>query len=151
MSDINPDNAKRHLLTVMLEDYFHVRAFGGLIQRGQWYRFQTRFEQNNRRPLLQRRTFAALSRQYTEQRRDWYETQSVQKPFAEPTSPTPSRYRDFNAPSLHQRVRPAVIGVAKIGVANLHTLCIIQPAAVTHISQTRRRVSCRLLHMSLWN
>jgi polysaccharide deacetylase family protein (PEP-CTERM system associated) len=51
MSDFNPDKTKRHLLTVMLEDYFHVRAFSGLIQRGQWYRFQTRFEQNTLKAL----------------------------------------------------------------------------------------------------
>lgn len=51
MSDHHPDNTKRHLLTVMLEDYFHVRAFSGLIQRGQWYRFQTRFEQNTLKAL----------------------------------------------------------------------------------------------------
>jgi polysaccharide deacetylase family protein (PEP-CTERM system associated) len=37
---------KRHLLTVLLEDYFHVGAFNELIQRGQWYRFETRFERN---------------------------------------------------------------------------------------------------------
>lgn len=42
---------KRHLLTIMLEDYFHVRAFSGLIQRGQWYRFETRFEKNTLRVL----------------------------------------------------------------------------------------------------
>jgi polysaccharide deacetylase family protein (PEP-CTERM system associated) len=47
----NPDTTKRHLLTVMLEDYFHVRAFSGLIQRGQWYRFETRFEQNTLKTL----------------------------------------------------------------------------------------------------
>jgi hypothetical protein len=33
-----PVTEKRHLLTVMLEDYFHVAAFQGLIQRRQWYR-----------------------------------------------------------------------------------------------------------------
>ena len=42
---------KRHLLTVMLEDYFHVAAFKGLIQRSQWYRFETRFEQNTLKVL----------------------------------------------------------------------------------------------------
>ncbi|MBC7930839.1 MAG: DUF3473 domain-containing protein [Rubrivivax sp.] len=42
---------KRHLLTIMLEDYFHVNAFSGLIQRGQWYRFETRFEENTLRTL----------------------------------------------------------------------------------------------------
>jgi polysaccharide deacetylase family protein (PEP-CTERM system associated) len=51
MTDPHPDITKRHLLTIMLEDYFHVRAFSGLIQRGQWYRFETRFEQNTLRTL----------------------------------------------------------------------------------------------------
>jgi polysaccharide deacetylase family protein (PEP-CTERM system associated) len=37
---------KRHLLTVALEDYFQVGAFNKLIQRGQWYRFETRLEHN---------------------------------------------------------------------------------------------------------
>lgn len=46
-----PAREKRHLLTVMLEDYFHVAAFHGLIQRGQWYRFETRFEQNTLKAL----------------------------------------------------------------------------------------------------
>ena len=54
MSDSNTNSTnstKRHLLTVMLEDYFHVRAFSGLIQRAQWYRFETRFEQNTLKAL----------------------------------------------------------------------------------------------------
>jgi polysaccharide deacetylase family protein (PEP-CTERM system associated) len=42
---------KRHLLTVMLEDYFHVEAFNGLIQRSQWDRFETRLEKNTLRSL----------------------------------------------------------------------------------------------------
>ena len=42
---------KRHLLTVMLEDYFHVEAFNGLIQRSQWDRFETRLEKNTLRAL----------------------------------------------------------------------------------------------------
>lgn len=42
----NKEQTKRHLLTVLLEDYFHVGAFEELIQRGQWYRFETRFERN---------------------------------------------------------------------------------------------------------
>ena len=44
-------HTKQHLLTVLLEDYFHVGAFNRLIQRGQWYRFQTRFEQNTLKAL----------------------------------------------------------------------------------------------------
>lgn len=47
----NLSATKRHLLTIMLEDYFHVNAFSGLIQRGQWYRFETRFEKNTLRTL----------------------------------------------------------------------------------------------------
>lgn len=37
---------KRHLLAVLLEDYYHVGAFDYLIQRGQWDRFEARFEHN---------------------------------------------------------------------------------------------------------
>ena len=37
---------RRHILTVLLEDYFHVGAFNRIIQHEQWYRFETRFEQN---------------------------------------------------------------------------------------------------------
>ncbi len=42
---------KHNLLTVMLEDYFHVGAFNGLIQRSQWDRFETRLEKNTLRAL----------------------------------------------------------------------------------------------------
>lgn len=35
---------KRHLLAVLLEDYYHVGAFNYLIQRGQWAHFEARFE-----------------------------------------------------------------------------------------------------------
>ena len=41
-----PLPTKRHLLAVLLEDYFHVGAFDNLIQRGQWSRFEARFEHN---------------------------------------------------------------------------------------------------------
>jgi polysaccharide deacetylase family protein (PEP-CTERM system associated) len=44
-------NTKKHLLTVLLEDYFHVGAFNSIIQRGQWYRFETRFEKNTLKAL----------------------------------------------------------------------------------------------------
>ena len=37
---------KKHLLAVLLEDYFHVGAFDQLIQREQWSRFEARFENN---------------------------------------------------------------------------------------------------------
>ncbi|MCE9534725.1 MAG: DUF3473 domain-containing protein [Planctomycetes bacterium] len=42
---------KRHILTVALEDYFQVGAFNSVIQRGQWYRFETRLEKNADRTL----------------------------------------------------------------------------------------------------
>lgn len=41
----------RHVCTVALEDYFQVGAFNQLIQRGQWYRFETRLEKNTQRAL----------------------------------------------------------------------------------------------------
>lgn len=36
----------QHILTVNLEDYFHVAAFQHLITRDQWYRFETRLHEN---------------------------------------------------------------------------------------------------------
>jgi polysaccharide deacetylase family protein (PEP-CTERM system associated) len=51
MSARERQTQKQHLFTVLLEDYFHVGAFNGLIQRGQWYRFETRFEQNTLKAL----------------------------------------------------------------------------------------------------
>ena len=38
--------AARHVLTVTLEDYYHVKAFNRLIHAGQWYRFENRLERN---------------------------------------------------------------------------------------------------------
>jgi len=43
--------SKRHVLTVALEDYFQVGAFNSVIQRGQWYRFETRLAKNVERTL----------------------------------------------------------------------------------------------------
>lgn len=43
--------ARRHLLTVNLEDYYQVGAFNRLIQRRQWYRFEARVESGTRRTL----------------------------------------------------------------------------------------------------
>ncbi len=40
-----------HLLTVALEDYYQLGAFNRLIQRGEWYRFESRLERNTRRAL----------------------------------------------------------------------------------------------------
>jgi polysaccharide deacetylase family protein (PEP-CTERM system associated) len=50
MSQPSP-TPRKHLLTVGLEDYFQVGAFNQLIQRGQWYRFETRLEKNTARAL----------------------------------------------------------------------------------------------------
>lgn len=38
--------SRRHILNILLEDYFHVEAFHKVIQQGKWYRFETRFERN---------------------------------------------------------------------------------------------------------
>lgn len=43
--------APKHLLTVTLEDYYHVKAFNRLIHSGQWYRFENRLERNTDRAL----------------------------------------------------------------------------------------------------
>lgn len=51
MNETRNITSNRHLLTVNLEDYFHVAAYGKLIQRKQWYRFETRFERNTLRVL----------------------------------------------------------------------------------------------------
>ena len=42
---------KKHLLTVLVEDYFHVGAFENLIQQRNWSRFETRYEQNTHKTL----------------------------------------------------------------------------------------------------
>lgn len=42
---------KKHLLTVLVEDYFHVGAFENLIREGSWSRFDPRFEQNTLKTL----------------------------------------------------------------------------------------------------
>ncbi|NNE98645.1 MAG: DUF3473 domain-containing protein, partial [Pyrinomonadaceae bacterium] len=44
-------NKKRHLLTVLVEDYFHVGAFGELIQQRNWSNFEPRYEQNTYKAL----------------------------------------------------------------------------------------------------
>ena len=43
--------AKRHHLTIAVEDYFHVVAFRKLIDASQWYRFERRVERNTRKAL----------------------------------------------------------------------------------------------------
>ncbi len=47
----SPAEARQHLLTVVLEDYYHVGAFRQLIQREQWYRFEPRLEYGTMRTL----------------------------------------------------------------------------------------------------
>lgn len=42
---------KRHLLTVLVEDYFHVGAFENLIQQRNWQNFVPRYEQNTLKTL----------------------------------------------------------------------------------------------------
>ncbi len=46
----SPDK-KKHLLTVLVEDYFHVGAFGELIQRRNWQNFEPRYYQNTLKTL----------------------------------------------------------------------------------------------------
>ena len=49
--DLAPAPAKRHLLTIAVEDYFQVVAFRKLIDTSVWYRFERRVERNTRRAL----------------------------------------------------------------------------------------------------
>lgn len=42
---------KKHLLTVLVEDYFHVGAFGDLIQQRNWSNFEARYERNTKKTL----------------------------------------------------------------------------------------------------
>lgn len=44
-------NLNSHLLTVLVEDYFHVGAFDSLIQRRNWSNFEARYEQNTQKAL----------------------------------------------------------------------------------------------------
>jgi polysaccharide deacetylase family protein (PEP-CTERM system associated) len=48
---MNHPRSQHDLLTVILEDYFHVGALSGLISPREWYRFETRFEQNTIKTL----------------------------------------------------------------------------------------------------
>ena len=43
--------AKKHLLTVLVEDYFHVGAFENLIQQRNWSNFEPRYEKNTHKTL----------------------------------------------------------------------------------------------------
>lgn len=42
---------QRHLLTILVEDYFHVGAFENLIQQRNWANFEPRYEQNTLKSL----------------------------------------------------------------------------------------------------
>jgi polysaccharide deacetylase family protein (PEP-CTERM system associated) len=46
-----PTTNSRHLLTVLVEDYFHVGAFENLIQKRNWPNFEPRYEQNTLKTL----------------------------------------------------------------------------------------------------
>jgi polysaccharide deacetylase family protein (PEP-CTERM system associated) len=48
---INKDIPQKHLLTVLVEDYFHVGAFENLIQQRNWSNFEPRYEQNTLKTL----------------------------------------------------------------------------------------------------
>jgi len=48
---VSREEAHRDLLTISVEDYFHVAGFQKLIRPGHWYRFERRIEQNTRRAL----------------------------------------------------------------------------------------------------
>ena len=48
---VDPNKERRDLMTVVLEDYFHVGAMRGLISPHQWNRFETRFESNTMKAL----------------------------------------------------------------------------------------------------
>jgi polysaccharide deacetylase family protein (PEP-CTERM system associated) len=44
-------NPQKHLLTVLVEDYFHVGAFENLIQQRNWSNFEPRYERNTLKTL----------------------------------------------------------------------------------------------------
>src|SRR6185369_6775056 len=46
-----PTQTKKHLLTVLVEDYFHVGAFENLIQQRNWSNFEPRYEQKTLKTL----------------------------------------------------------------------------------------------------
>ncbi len=47
----NETTQRRHLLTILVEDYFHVGAFENLIQERNWSNFEPRYEQNTLKTL----------------------------------------------------------------------------------------------------
>jgi polysaccharide deacetylase family protein (PEP-CTERM system associated) len=51
MTKLGSPITRQNILTIALEDYFQVGTLNNLIQRGQWYRFEPRLEQNTLRVL----------------------------------------------------------------------------------------------------
>ena len=47
----SPTTTHKHLLTILVEDYFHVRAFENLIQQRNWQNFEPRYERNTLKTL----------------------------------------------------------------------------------------------------
>src|SRR5207248_1568146 len=47
----SPATDQKYLLTILVEDYFHVGAFENLIQQRNWSNFEPRYEQNTRKTL----------------------------------------------------------------------------------------------------
>lgn len=45
------NNTRKNLLTILVEDYFHVGAFENLIQQRNWQNFEPRYEQNTLKAL----------------------------------------------------------------------------------------------------
>lgn len=48
---LSPPSSQKHLLTVLVEDYFHVGAFENLIQQRNWSNFEPRYEKNTLKTL----------------------------------------------------------------------------------------------------
>jgi len=48
---ITPSDKPKHLLTILVEDYFHVGAFENLIHQRNWANFEPRYEQNTHKAL----------------------------------------------------------------------------------------------------
>lgn len=48
---VSDNNKTKHLLTILVEDYFHVGAFENLIHQRNWSNFEPRYEQNTRKAL----------------------------------------------------------------------------------------------------
>ena len=51
MTGLDPSTLKRHILTIALEDYFHVATLNRVVQGRRWYRFEKRIEQNTLKTL----------------------------------------------------------------------------------------------------